>query len=189
MTLVINFLAGSGAKKTTLAMDISAELKWFGGINIEYVGEYVKPMVFEERKSVFKNQDYIFGKQYYNVQRLTDCGKLDVIVTDSPIILGILYNRKNKGIDLTFEQNILNRFNEFNNINYFVQRVKPFQQIGRHQTEQEARADDIELKDILKEYNIDYTEIKGEKASTEIIANQIKSMVLAQKQAEAWKEK
>ena len=89
--------------------------------------------------------------------------------------------------DLTFEQNILNRFNEFNNINYFVKRVKPYQTVGRHQTEQEAKADDIELKDILKEYNINYTEIRGEKASTEIIANQVKNIVNTRKQAEAWR--
>jgi len=59
MTIVVNLLAGSGCGKSSLAWDVSAELKWMGGINVEYVQEYVKHHLYEGRMSIFKDQDYI----------------------------------------------------------------------------------------------------------------------------------
>jgi len=183
MTLVVNFFAGSGCGKTSISWDVSAELKWMGGINVEYCSEYVKHQLYEERSAIFKDQDYIFGKQKYSIKRLVDCGKLDVIITDSPILLSAFYNNP---IDKDFNKNILNKFNQFNNINYFLQRVKPFNEVGRFQTAEEAKQDDIKLRKMLDEFEVKYQVIKGEKASTEIIAKQIKDRINAEKQAKAW---
>jgi len=183
MTLIINFFCGAGGGKSTLSTGVFSELKWLG-INAEYVPEWCKAQVWEERTAPFKNQNYIFGKQHYNIQRLV--GKLDVVVTDSPIILSAFYN---KPVDEVFNQHVLNEFNKFNNYNYFIERIKKYNPLGRFQNEEQARQDDIELRELLHTFNINYTEIKGIKESVEPLANQIKSMVLAQKQAEAWKEK
>ena len=182
MTIIVNFFAGSGAGKSSLAWDVSAELKWLGEINVEYVPEWCKAMVWEERKEPFKDQNIIFGEQHYNIKRLLD--KLDVVVTDSPVLLSAFYNQPE---DKIFNQHVLNQFNKFNNYNYFVNRVKAFQPDGRFQTEEEAKQDDIKLRKMLDNFNIKYQFIKGEKASTDIIANQIKNIVNAIKQAKAWK--
>ena len=192
MTIVVNFLAGSGCGKSSLAWDVSAELKWMGGINVEYVQEFVKHHLYEGRMNIFKDQDYIFGKQKYSIKRLVDCGKLDVIVTDSPILLSAYYNtifaiKNSLPIDEDFNKNVLNNFNKFNNLNYFLERVKPFNEVGRFQTAEEAKQDDIQLRKMLDDYGVKYTNIKGEKASTEIIANQIKNMIDYQKQGIAWR--
>jgi len=192
MTIVVNILAGSGCGKSSLAWDVSAELKWMGGINVEYVQEYVKHHLYEGRMNIFKDQDYIFGKQKYGIKRLVDCGKLDVIVTDSPILLSAYYNtifaiKNSLPIDEDFNKNVLNNFNKFNNLNYFLERVKPFNEVGRFQTAEEAKQDDIQLRKMLDDYGVKYTNIKGEKASTEIIANQIKNMIDYQKQGIAWR--
>jgi len=181
MTLIINFFAGSGAGKSTLSTGVFSELKWMG-INTEYVPEWCKAMVWEERTVPFQNQNYIFGKQHYNIQRLVD--KLDVVITDSPIILSAFYN---KPVDETFNQHVLNEFNKFNNINYFIERVKKYNPKGRFQTAEEAKQDDVLLKELLHKFDISYYIIKGEKASTEIIANQIKNMINYQKQASVWR--
>lgn len=183
MTIVINFFAGSGCGKSSLASGVFSELKWLG-VNVEYVMEYVKHQLFEERTAIFKDQDYIFGKQKYNIKRLVDCNKLDVIVTDSPIILSAFYN---KPFDETFNQHVIDEFNKFNNFNYLLERVKPFNEVGRFQTAEEAKQDDIKLRKMLDDYEIKYTDIKGEKASIEIIANQIKNMINYQKQGIAWR--
>ena len=183
MTLIINFFAGSGAGKSTLSTGVFSELKWMG-INCEYVAEYVKAMVWEERPAIFQNQNYIFGKQHYNIQRLV--GKLDVVITDSPIILSAFYNNKTEENE-TFNQHVIDEFNKFNNYNYFLERVKPFNEVGRFQTVEEAKQDDIKLRKMLDDYGIKYTDIKGEKASTEIIANQIRNMINYKKQASAWR--
>jgi len=183
MTIVVNFFAGSGVGKSSLASGVFSELKWLG-VNVEYVMEYVKHQLFEERTAIFKDQDYIFGKQKYNIKRLVDCNKLDVVVTDSPIILSAFYN---KPVDETFNQHVIVEFNKFNNFNYFLERVKPFNSVGRFQTAEEAKQDDIKLRKMLDDYGIKYTDIKGEQASTEIIANQIKNMLEYQKQGIAWR--
>jgi len=186
MTIVVNFFAGSGCGKTSMAWDVSAELKWMGGINVEYVQEWCKHQIFEDRRIPFKDQNCIFGKQHYNIFRLVENGKLDVIVTDSPILLSAFYNNKTEENEI-FNQHVLNEFNKFNNLNYFLHRVKPFQPLGRFQTAEEAKQDDILLKKLLDKFGVSYQIIKGEKTSVEPLANQIKSMVLAQKQAEAWR--
>ena len=185
MTIVVNFFCGAGGGKSSMSTGVFSELKWLG-VNAEYVPEYCKMMVWEERPAIFQNQNYIFGKQHYNIQRLI--GKLDVVITDSPILLSAFYNNKTEENE-TFNQHVLNEFNKFDNINYFIERVKPYNPKGRFQTEEQAKQDDIYLKELLDKFGVSYQIIKGEKASTEIIANQIKSMVLTQKQAEAWKEK
>jgi len=183
MTIIVNFFAGSGAGKSSLASGVFSELKWLG-VNVEYVMEYVKHQLFEERTAIFKNQNYIFGKQHYNIQRLV--GKLDVVITDSPIILSAFYNNKTEENE-TFNQHVIDEFNKFNNYNYFLERVKPFNEVGRFQTVEEAKQDDIKLRKMLDDYGIKYTDIKGEKASTEIIANQIRNMINYKKQASAWR--
>ena len=183
MTIIINFFAGSGAGKSSLASGVFSELKWLG-VNVEYVMEYVKHQLFEERTAIFKDQDYIFGKQKYNIKRLVDCGKLDVVVTDSPIILSAFYN---KPVDEIFNQHVVNEFNKFNNINYFIDRVKPFNKVGRFQTAEEAKQDDILLKELLHKFDISYYIIKGEKASVEKIANNIKNILEYQKHGIAWR--
>jgi len=141
---------------------------------------------------VFLRIKIIYGKQKYSIKRLVDCGKLDVIVTDSPILLSAYYNtmfaiKNNLPIDETFNQHVINEFNKFNNFNYFIDRVKPFNEVGRFQTAEEAKQNDIKLRKMLDDYGIKYTDIKGEKASTEIIANQIKNMINYQKQGVAWR--
>lgn len=181
MTIVVNFFAGSGAGKSTISTGVFSELKWLG-INCEYVPEYCKAMVWEERPAVFNDQNYIFGKQHYNIQRLV--GKLDVVVTDSPILLSAFYNQP---VDETFNQHVLNQFNNFNNLNYFIDRVKPFNPLGRFQSAEQAKEDDLLLMELLDKFNIEYKIIKGEKASVEIIANEIKNMVNTYKQANAWR--
>ena len=185
MTIIVNFFCEAGGGKSSISTGVFSELKWMG-VNCEYTPEWCKNMVWEERPAPFKNQNYIFGKQHYNIQRLV--GKLDVIITDSPILLSAFYNNKSEENEI-FNQHVLNEFNKFNNVNYFLKRVKPFQPKGRFQTAEEAKQDDILLKELLDKYGVSYQIINGEKASVEPLANQIKSMVLTQKQAKAWKEK
>lgn len=158
--------SGPGAGKSTLAADIFAELKW-NGVNAELVTEYAKDKVWEESFKIFKNQLYIFGKQYHRENRLTD---VDVIVTDSPLLLFIAYN-----VDLgpTFNQLVYEVFNKFDNLNYFVERVKPYNPKGRFQTEEEAKIKDQEIFDLLNKYNVPFTNIRGEKETTEIVAKTI----------------
>lgn len=164
--LILNAFAGPGAGKSTLMADVFAELKW-NGVNCELVTEFAKDKVWEESFKIFDNQVYIFGKQYHRNKRLTD---VDVIVTDSPLLLSVIYNNT---LSSTFDQLVFEIFSSFNNINYFIDRVKPYNPKGRLQDADGAKIIDQQVKDMLKQYNVPYYNIRGEKASTEIIAQHI----------------
>ena len=60
------------------------------GINAELVTEYAKDKAWENNTEAIDNQAYIFGQQYYKTTRCEN--KVDVIVTDSPLLLSALYN-------------------------------------------------------------------------------------------------
>lgn len=155
-TIVVNLLGGSGCGKTTNACRLFAMLK-DKGIETELVTEYVKDMVWEGREKVFECQPYIFGKQLYKLFRVD--GKVDVIITDRPIFLDVVYGEKEGEL---FQKYALNKFNEFNNLNIVLNRVKPFSSNGRNEKcEEEAKVIDEKVKYWLNKTHTPYIEIDG----------------------------
>ena len=153
-TLVVNAFGGPGVGKTTACWHIASELKK-KGIYTEYVSEYAKELVYEEKWDMLddsmKNQTIILAEQQKRLDRLI--GKVEVIVTDSPLLLSIIYaNDKND----EFEKMIINKFNQYNNFNLVVLRNKKqsFQQIGRKQNLEESIEKDKEIIDLLTKNNI-----------------------------------
>ena len=59
------------------------------GVNTELVTEFAKDLTWEERKDALKNQLYVSGNQAFRLSRLN--GKVDVVITDSPLPLGLFY--------------------------------------------------------------------------------------------------
>lgn len=142
--LVINLFAGPGAGKSTIAAEIFALLKW-EGVKVELVREFAKEELWAGHEKSFQNQLYISGVQSQRQAELRD--QVDVIVTDSPIILGCLY-----GASPALSQELLRDFNSYNNINIFLKRTKPYEPSGRHQTEEEAKEIDRKTLDLLLQH-------------------------------------
>lgn len=163
-TIVVNLLAGSGAGKSTNSARLFTMLKDLN-IDVELVTEYVKDMVWEGRTEIFKCQPYIFGKQLYKLQRVL--GKVDVIITDRPILLDIIYDPEQ---NTNLKEYILTKFNQFDNINIFLNRVKPFNPNGRNEKNiDEAREYDNKIKKNLDNLHIDYKIVDGNKQGCEEI--------------------
>ena len=154
---VVNLFAQPGAGKSTGAAYIFAKLK-MAGINAELITEVAKDKTWEHNTEALKNQAYIFGKQYYRMSRCRD--KVDVLVTDSPLILSILYN-EDETLGEPFNKMVSNVFKSFNNLNYWLYRVKPYNPIGRNQSEEEANALIPELKQILVDEHVNCKEYNG----------------------------
>lgn len=170
--IIINLLAGSGAGKSTNAARLFSMLK-DKGVEVELVTEYVKDMVWEGRSKIFECQPYIFGKQLYKLKRLEGC--VDVIVTDSPIILSSIYDKEN---DEDFKKYILKQFSKFNNLNYFLNRVKPFNPNGRNEkTIEEARENDNKLLWFLRDNNIAFTIVDGSEDGCKSMLNDILNLL------------
>lgn len=155
--LVVNFFASPGSGKSTGTAYVFSKLK-MAGVNAEIASEYVKDKVWEESVEVFKNQAYIFGKQYFRISRVKD--KVDVVITDSPILLSCFYNNQPE-LGEHFDAMCKDVFNSFNNYNIFLNRVKPYNEAGRFQTEAESDALVQPMKDFLAKFGVDYIEYNG----------------------------
>ena len=148
MTKVINLFGGPGAGKSTMAAGIFFYLK-NRGINCELASEYAKDKVWEESYSVLNNQIYVFGKQLHRIQRLID--KVDVVITDAPLLFSLIYGA-HEGKE--FHKLVKVVFNRFDNINFFLTRIKDFNPAGRLQTEDKAKLLDTAIRDKLKKEKV-----------------------------------
>lgn len=157
-TLIVNLFGAPGAGKSTGAAYIFYKLKQLG-YNAEYVSEFAKDKVWEKNDEVFKNQAYIFGKQYFKISRCLD--KVDIIVTDSPLLLSYFYNY-NEVLGEHFDNCVKSVFYSMNNINYFINRVKPYNPSGRLQNEAESDELALDFKSELGEIGLKYTEVNGD---------------------------
>ena len=79
---------------------------------------------------------------------MTRCeNKVDVIVTDSPLLLSLIYNNDRTRLGEDFDKLVIHLFNCYNNMNYFIHRVKPYNPNGRFQTQEES----YKLSDVIKQ--------------------------------------
>ena len=168
-TIIVNLFGAPGAGKSTGAAYIFSKIK-MAGVNAELVTEFAKDKVWEESKEVFNNQIYIFGKQSFKISRVMN--KVDVIITDSPIILSSFYN-SDEIIQEELDALVMKTFNSYNNMNYFIERVKPYQEKGRFQTEEESDQIADEVSTLLDEKEIDYEVIAGDTEGYDYIVKQI----------------
>lgn len=168
-TIVINLFGEPSVGKSTAATYIFSQLKMHG-IDCEYVSEFAKDKVYESNPEVFKHQEYIFGKQSFKIARVY--GKVEVIVTDSPIFLSIIYNQ-NQYLKECFHQTVLDVFNSYNNINYLLTRTHKYDTEGRFQSEQEAQEVRKHIIDTMTRYNIMYETVESNKASYDEIVKKI----------------
>lgn len=175
-TLIVNLYAGPGAGKSTAAAYIFARLKQ-RGINAEYVTEYAKDVTWEGASDKLKCQIYVTGKQVYRMQRV--CGKVDVIVTDSPIALGYAYTD-----DVLLKKLCVSEARKFSQyeLNVFIKRTKKYMHAGRNQTEDEAIKLDSEIKQMLWDNGFVFNETEIDDSSLDFVVDNICDRVYANKE-------
>lgn len=169
-TIVINLLSGPGAGKSTIAASVFSELKW-RGVDAELVTEYAKDKVWEEATKILENQLYIFAKQEQRTNRLN--GKVDVILTDSSILLTLAYVQSKVHKGSLFKNLVLEEFDKYENMNYLLQRNNMYIQNGRNQTFEQAKEKDNIIENILIDNNIEYETIDFKRETVDYIVEQI----------------
>lgn len=156
-TTVINIFAGPSAGKTGCAWIIGGELKKRSQ-SVEYVSEYAKELVWDENYELLKNQKHVHAEQTKRIKRLL--GKVSYIVTDSPVLLGIIYGREN-GVDI--ERDAVDFHNSTQSLNLFLERnEQTFENEGRVHDLKQSKQIDRQIKRLLSEFGVEYQVVNHE---------------------------
>ena len=168
-TTIINLYGGPGVGKSTSAAYLYYLLK-INGMNAELVREYVKDWVYENRKIGPYNQIYFLGKQVHKESLLY--GKVNYIITDSPIMMSVYYAylfcKKDlaDGVRSTAEA-FFNQCKEdsYNHVHVMLKRSHAYDSNGRYQSEEEALQVDLGVRKLLSDLDIDYIECNSDEDS------------------------
>ena len=155
LPIVINGYGGPGAGKSTACLEITAALKK-EGYDAEYVQEYAKELVYEKDMEMLdgspEHQYEILKEQTRRMDRLYD--QVDFIVTDSPVMLNIIYNKQ---LTPEYESLVNELQGEYINYSFFMERdVSNFEEEGRIHNLTESIEKDNEIKDMLQKNEIKY---------------------------------
>jgi hypothetical protein len=155
---VINLFGGPGSGKTNTCSALHNALK-SEGRSIEQSLEHPKELMYEDR---YKNRRpslyeevWFFGEQ---CRRLTIyLGNVDLVVTDKPLLMNAWYATKTDpalgAAMLDMWRTVAKRMADdgHRQINLYLERISPYQQEGRYQSEEEARGTDPEIRAFLIE--------------------------------------
>lgn len=173
-TLLVNFYGEPGAGKSTGAAYVFSKLK-LAEVNCELVTEVAKDLVWEDRSLALGCQAYVFGSQVLRLERLR--GKVDVVLTDSPIALGAFYlkPKDEETLGNSFKNVIFNYAERAfpNHLDFFIKRVKPFFSGGRIHGEHESLEISKRVKSMLDERFPNYEEADGDMSGYDMITDKI----------------
>lgn len=178
-TKVINFVASPSTGKSLMAALIFSELK-MRHYKAEYVQEYAKTLVWQDRLDDLANQYNVSLEQYRMIKSVN--GKVNYICLDSPLLLGLYYNRHHDNnvcnVEKT-EKMILSKMSEFDNIYIFLERNEefPYEIEGRIHNEEQSKVISSQLLDLLDEFGIEYKLFKSDQKNVSAILEYILSKV------------
>jgi tRNA uridine 5-carbamoylmethylation protein Kti12 len=162
---IICLYGGPGSGKSTTCAGLFYELKK-RDFDCEMNREYIKEWVWEGRTVKDGDQTYLFAKSARKERLYMDAG-IDIVITDSPLVLTHFYGMKYDSMEQSFNTSLvmLKHHHEYCKIknykvdHFFVERAKKYNPNGRFQTEKEAKQFDLDIKSMLGDLNIGYTNI------------------------------
>lgn len=171
-TIVINIAGGPGTGKTTLAAELFYMLKE-KGYDVENVSEFAKELVWEGRNEAFDDRLYMHGEQNHRLLQMN--GKLDYIITDSPLFLTSVYNnyylkdKFSESYNQMIDNVTLETFNLYNNKIYYIDRETDYKTSGRRENQKIAKEIDKAIIKYLDANSIKYKKLQLKSAAKEIL--------------------
>ncbi len=166
---IINLFGAPCSGKSTAAAGLFYKMK-IENYSVELVTEVAKDLVWSKRYKCLENQVKVTVDQYERMRRLEN--QVDYVITDSPLLLGIIYQREE--YFKSFTPLVHELFNSFNNSNIFIRRSKKYVQTGRNETEDESKQIAFKIEDILRDNNYAYKDFKGTRNIAQIIYGHLK---------------
>lgn len=114
-TKIINIMGSSNTEKSIMTAEIFSLLKKLS-ISCEMTGGFAREQYYEGNLSnIINDQLYILGEQNHRIERLI--GKVDVIITDSPVSMCAMYSSSGTPI----YDAAIHSFNKQDNITFFLE--------------------------------------------------------------------
>ncbi len=119
------------------------------------VTEVAKDLVWEGRDVALGNQAYVFGRQVQRLERLR--GRVDVVITDSPILLSAIYASEDYPEE--WESVVVKLWKRYDNRVAFLERGPWFDDRGRVHNLDASIEIDRRIAVLLDKHGITYTQV------------------------------
>lgn len=162
-TRVINVIGGPGCDKSVITSAIVLYLK-LRERTVEVIPDFAKSLVWQQNFEVLKNQYFIAQRQFEMLSLLD--GQIQFLLTECSLPQVLYYNENYLDnicdIGKTRTQ-ILDWYNQCNNVNIFIERgERKYIRTGRFQDEEQARAVDRGLLELLDREGLPYTTLPAD---------------------------
>lgn len=153
MTKIVNLIGAPSSGKTTTRNYLMNRLRIEQSkIQTEEVTEYAKELVYEN-PALLADQFYVTSEQNRRIQRYNN--KVDVVLVDSPIILGVVYNQT---LPPSWETFVIDLFNSYENVNFLLPPMQFGNSYGRVHNYEEANEIHSKIRKLLTKYDIHYSD-------------------------------
>jgi hypothetical protein len=157
-TQVINIIGGPGCEKSLITSALILHLK-LQDRTVEVIPDYAKSLVWQRNFEVLKNQYFIAQRQFEMLSLLD--GQVQYLITECSLPQVLYYNENylDNICDIAKTRTqILAWHAQFNNTNILVERSeRKYIHTGRFQDEEQARAIDRGMRELLDREDIPYT--------------------------------
>lgn len=155
---VINFFGAPSSGKTTLAAKLYSQMK-IARLKVEITTEFAKDLIYDNSNAV-DDQIFVTSTQYHKLYTARQ-NNLDFVITDSPIMLGVVYSnlKASQPYDKrAFSDLMFSAFKEFNNINILIipEDIEDFKNYGRRHDKEASLKISKDIKAMLESYKIPY---------------------------------
>lgn len=176
-SIIINLFGGPCSGKSTTASELFSIMKK-SGYSVENTQEFPKVLSWDGNIESIRDQFYVTANQHRNISRIY--GKVDYIIVDSPILLGLVYkklydnfnNYPSEFYDETFDDFVINLFKKYKSVNIYLKRIHNiYDKIGRYQNYEESISIDEKIKKLLLDNNLPFVEFDVDYTVTKQIYN------------------
>lgn len=165
---VINIFGSPGSGKSTTAAGLFYTMK-IAGYKVELAWEAAKDLVYENRMQALQNQTYVFGDQVQRLERLR--GKVDWVVTDSPIILSSIYAPTD--YPESFHALVWDLWRRYDNHCFLMERVNDYEEYGRYHDESQSQEIDRRIRGWLDARQQKFSVVEGRPCAPKTIAKEL----------------